>query len=130
PVYHYNWYGRERYEVAADKPLPSGKVALKLVFDYDGGTSTIGKGGLARILVNGEETAQGHIEKTVDFVFSISGEGLDVGQDTGSQVGPYERGFPFTGKIDRVEVDFRSTLDAAALAALQKGRAEVIARAE
>ncbi|MDR2678721.1 MAG: arylsulfatase, partial [Zoogloeaceae bacterium] len=130
PVYFYNWYGHAHYRVASDKPLPAGRVELKLVFDYEGGTTGLGKGGLARILVNGEETAQGRIEKTTEFVFSISGEGLDVGRDTGSQVGPYEKGFPFTGKIERVDVDFRSTLDLKALAALLAGQAQAVAQAE
>ncbi len=49
--------------------------------------------------------ASGRVEQTVPFLFSMSGETLDVGVDTGSPVGPYPRRFPFSGIIERVEVE-------------------------
>lgn len=47
--------------------------------------------------------ASGRIERTVPFRFSMSGETLDVGIDTGSPVAPYGHAFRFTGRIDRIE---------------------------
>jgi arylsulfatase len=47
--------------------------------------------------------AEGRIENTVPFIFSMRGESLDVGIDTCSAVGPYREHFPFTGGIDRDE---------------------------
>ena len=35
----------------------------------------------------------------------MSGETLDVGIDTGAPVGPYPHRFPFTGTIDRVDIE-------------------------
>ena len=51
--------------------------------------------------------ASGRIERTVPFRFSMSGETLDVGVDTGSPVAPYGHGFRFTGRIDRIDVSVR-----------------------
>jgi arylsulfatase A-like enzyme len=128
PVYHYNWMGHEHYRVAGAQPLPSGRVSLKLVFDYDGGG--LGKGGAARLLVNGRGVAQGRIEKTVPFVFSMSGETFDVGEDTGTPVGPYKAGFPFTGTVHRVEIEVKPALDAEAKQDVAEGELTGALRAQ
>jgi arylsulfatase len=112
PVYHYNWMGHEHYRVAGNEPLPAGNVLVKLVFDYDGGG--LGKGGNARLTVNGGPAAAGRIEKTVPFVFSMSGETMDVGEDTGAPVGPYPPGSPFTGVIRKIQIEVKPALDAKA----------------
>jgi arylsulfatase len=44
----------------------------------------------------------------VPFLFSMSGETLDVGVDTGSPVGPYPPEFRFTGTVDRIDVVLRA----------------------
>ena len=78
-------------------------------FDYDGGG--LGAGGTATLSVNGAEVAQGRIEKTVPFVFSMSGETMDVGIDTGAPVAPYpHHEFPFTGTIQKVDIEVGSVL--------------------
>src|SRR5882724_1564804 len=69
PVYLYNYVGHEKYMVSAKEPLPAGKVTLNLAFDYEGGG--LGKGGTARLFVNGRSVAEGRIEKTVPFLFSM-----------------------------------------------------------
>ena len=102
-AYTYNYFGREITTVASDLPLPVGNVAVGLSFDYDGGG--LGKGGLMHLLVEGVEVASGRVERTVPFVFSMSGETLDVGVDTCSPVGPYEPQFRFTGEIVKIVVD-------------------------
>ena len=53
----------------------------------------------------------------------MSGETLDVGVDTGAPVGPYPHRFPFTGTIERIEIELQPALDAAARRAVRAGRA-------
>ncbi len=109
PIYYYNWMGHEMYKIASDQELPSGYVNLVVDFDYDGGG--LGAGGTATLSVNGAEVAQGRIEKTVPFVFSMSGETMDVGIDTGAPVAPYpHHEFPFTGTIQKVDIEVGSVL--------------------
>jgi hypothetical protein len=111
PVYFYNWLGHETYAVESPKSLPAGPVALKVSFDYDEGQG-LGQGGTATLFVDDERVAGIRIEKTVPFVFSMSGETFDVGIDTGAPVGPYPHEFPFTGKIVKVDIEVGSLLDA------------------
>ena len=101
PAFGYNYLGHELTTVAAAEPLPEGPVALDLSFDYDGGG--LGKGASESLLVNDIAVAGGRIERTDPFRFSMSGETLDVGVDTGSPVAPYGHGFRFTGRIDRID---------------------------
>ena len=102
PHFAYNYLGHELTTVAAAEPLPEGPVALGLSFDYDGGG--LGKGASVSLHVNDTAVASGRIERTVPFRFSMSGETLDVGTDTGSPVAPYGQDFRFTGRIDRIDV--------------------------
>ena len=128
PVYCYNWMGHELYAVESAEQLPPGPVMLTLTFDYDGGG--LGKGGVARLLVNGKPTAEGRIEKTVPFIFSMSGETFDVGEDTGAPVGPYAHGFPFTGTIQKIEIELRDMPDAAAQRTIQQGQVNAALKAQ
>ena len=41
----------------------------------------------------------------------MSGETFDVGIDTCAPVGPYPPEFPFTGVIDKVEIDVATLMD-------------------
>ena len=121
PTYVYNYFGRELTFVASDAVLPEGPVALRVSFDYDGGG--LGKGGTATLFVDGAEVARERVEHTVPFVFSMSGETLDVGVDTASSVGPYPASYPFTGgQIDRVVITLRSALSDGDRAALREGQ--------
>jgi arylsulfatase A-like enzyme len=128
PIYFYNCLGHDMFTVEADTPLPTGDVTLKLGFDYDGGG--LGKGGTGRLIVNGKTVAEGRVEKTVPFIFSMSGETFDVGEDTGSPVGPYEHGFPFTGTIKKVEIELRSMPDAAAQHAMHEGQVDAALKSQ
>lgn len=102
PCFAYNYLGHRLTTVAASDPLREGQVALGLSFDYDGGG--LGRGASVSLLADGAEVARGRIERTVPFRFSMSGETLDVGTDTGSPVAPYGHGYRFTGGIDRIAV--------------------------
>jgi len=105
PSYTYNYLGHEITTITGRQPLPEGPTTLALSFDYDGGG--LGKGGSATLSVDGNPVATGRLEQTVPFLFSMSGETLDVGVDTGSPVGPYPNEFPFTGAVDRIDVLLR-----------------------
>ena len=120
PTYLYNYFGRERTVLTGPDAVPAGPALIGVVFDYDG--NGLGKGGDARLTVNGATVAEGRIERTVPFVFSMSGETLDVGVDTASPVGPYEPRFAFTGTIDRVVVDLRSQLPSDAARDFEDGQ--------
>ncbi len=128
PVYYYNLYGRILTRIAGAEPLPPGDVEIGVTFDYDGGG--LGKGGAVRLTVDGAEVATGRLDRTVPFLFSMSGETLDVGVDTGAPVGPYPHRFPFTGTIERIDIDLHPELDAAQRAAVHDGQARAALAAE
>ncbi len=106
PMYTYNFLGLSSYKVASPKPLPEGKVTIRYEFAYDGGG--LGKGGKGTIFVNGEQVAEGRIEKTQPNFFSAD-EGADVGQDGETPVtSDYkERDNQFTGKIGKVTIELK-----------------------
>lgn len=113
PAYTYNWLGINEYTVASTQAMPAGKVTIRFEFAYDGGG--LGKGGMGKIFVNGQEVASGRIEKTQPNIFSAD-EGTDVGLDEGTAVSStYSIPFKFTGKIHKVTVDLKpaTTADAA-----------------
>ncbi|NOK23932.1 hypothetical protein HMI50_43910 [Corallococcus carmarthensis] len=128
PVYFYNWMGHESYAVECAEALPPGDVTLKLAFDYDGGG--LGRGGTARLWVNGRIAGQGRIEKTIPFLFSVSGETFDVGEDTGAAVGPYAHGVPFTGTIKKVQIALRSEHDAGTKQAVHAGHVDAALKSQ
>ncbi len=105
PTFAYNYLGHELTTIGADEPLPAGSVVLGVSFDYDG--RGLGKGASVSLRVNDVAVAGGRVERTVPFRFSMSGETLDVGTDTGSPVVPYEHGCRFTGRVDRIDASVR-----------------------
>ena len=104
--YVHNWFGRDRYTITSDQPVPAGKATIRYEFVYDGGGA--GKGGKGTIFVNGQKAAEGRIEKTVPFAFS-GDETADVGQDDATPVTEdYKEGAhnnKFTGKIHKVVIE-------------------------
>ena len=104
PAYCHNWIGLERYTVAGDAPLPAGNVTVTYEFAFDGGEP--GAGGTGTLFVDGEQVAQGRIEHTVGYTFSLD-EGMDVGMDLAT---PVTEEYPmrdnaFTGTIRSVRLD-------------------------
>lgn len=127
PAFTYNYLGHELATVAAPQALGEGPVVLGLSFDYDGGG--LGKGATASLLFDDAVASSGRIERTVPSRFSMSGETLDVGVDTGSPVAPYGRAFEFTGRIDRIDVTVSPRpADLAAAIAEAETRAAVAAQ--
>jgi len=101
PTYTYNFFRRQLTTIAAPKALPPGPASIVLHLIYDG---EVGKGAVATLLVNGQQVATGHIPQTVPGVFSFE-ETFDVGEDSASPVGDYKSPFPFTGTINRIDLD-------------------------
>lgn len=106
PTYAYNFLGLQIFKVAADKPLPTGKVTVRYEFAYDGGGP--GKGGTGTIFVNGDKVATGAIVRTQAFAFSAD-EGVDVGEDGETNVSDdYKEGDNnFTAKIHKIVVELK-----------------------
>ena len=106
PIYCYNFLGLQEYKVSAPQALAAGKATIRMNFDYDGGG--IGKGGIATILVNGEQVASGRIEHTQAMIFSAD-ETAAVGVDDATPVTTdyKQHDNVFTGKILKVTVDVK-----------------------
>jgi len=106
--YVHNHVGLERYTITSKDRLPPGKATIRYEFTYDGGGA--GKGGKGTISVNGQQVAQGRIDKTVGFIFSAD-ETADVGQDDATPVTEdYKQGAhanKFNGKIQKVTIDLK-----------------------
>ncbi|MEH6581046.1 MAG: arylsulfatase [Halioglobus sp.] len=105
PAYTYNWFGLERYTIESSQAIRGDSAEIKLAFDYDGGG--LGKGGTARLYVDGKKVAEGRVEKTVPALFSAD-ETADVGRDDATQVA--DRVFAnvkesdFTGYVNKVTI--------------------------
>jgi arylsulfatase len=94
---------RSKTRIADTEKLTPGKHTIAFDFSYDGGG--IGKGGTGTLSVDGKKAAEGRIEKTIPFRFSLD-ESFDVGEDTGTPViDEYDARmpFPFTGTLRKVE---------------------------
>jgi len=108
PEFTYNFLGLDRYVIASDEKLTEGKVTVKLDFIYDGDGA--GKGGMAKLYVNGKMVKEGRVDKTQSNIFSAD-ETADVGLDNQTPValgigyGPEET--KFTGKINKVVVEIK-----------------------
>ena len=91
----------------ASRPVAPGKSTIRFDFAYGGGGP--GKGGVGTIFVNGEQVAQGRIERTQAMMFSAD-ETADVGIDLGTPVvetiGSESRS-RFTGRIPKLTVEVR-----------------------
>ena len=105
PAYTYNYFGLERYTIEAPNAIASGDAEIKMEFAYDGDGT--GKGGVAKIFVNGEVVAEGRVEKTIPAVFSAD-ETADVGKDDATQVADLVfsdvEDSEFTGYVNEVKI--------------------------
>ena len=108
--YTYSLLGLAVDTIAASKPLPTGKVNVRYEFTADT-PGELGTGGTGRLLVNGEQVAEGRLAHTVPLRFS-GYAGMDIGRDNGLPVSPsyyyYLRSpFPFAGRIEKVAFEMR-----------------------
>jgi arylsulfatase len=129
PQYDYNWLGMQRTTIAASQALSPGKATIKFDFAYAG--PGMGKGGKGTLAVNGQQVAEGTIERTQAMIFSAD-ETADVGIDLGTPVVEAigsEAKSKFTGKIPKVTLEIRD-VDAHAEAEVKKAWAEARLRTE
>jgi hypothetical protein len=57
--------------------------------------------------VDGQQVAQGRIDRTIPIRFSLD-ESLDIGEDTSTPVTPsYDVPYKFTGRIAEVAIDLK-----------------------
>lgn len=105
PAYTYNYFGLKSYTVESSKKITSSNAEIKLEFTYDGNGN--GKGGLAKIFVDGKQVAKGRIDKTQPLVFSAD-ETADVGKDEATQVANNVfkdvKDSEFTGYVNNVTI--------------------------
>ncbi len=104
----YSFYGVRSDTLTAPDPLPTGKVNVRLDFvaDEPGKRATSGK---TLLFVNDTQVAEGKLEHTVAFRFSLFA-GMDIGRDNGLPVNPAyakKSPFPFAGKIEQVVIDLK-----------------------
>ncbi|WP_197532349.1 hypothetical protein [Symmachiella macrocystis] len=111
PVYTYNYFGLERFTVAASSAVPAGAATVVLDFVYDGKKKDdVGKGGKVTISVDGKTVAQGRVGKTQPLIFSAD-ETADVGLDNqtpvAKDIGVGRDATRFTGKIKKITLDVK-----------------------
>jgi arylsulfatase len=93
----------DQFRVAARKAVPQGDATVRFEFKQDPGMP--GSGGTLQIDINGEEVAQGRIDRTILLPAGI-GETFDVGLDTGARVtDDYAGEGAFQGQIHKVVVE-------------------------
>ena len=102
----------------ASAETPEVQQALKILRSIVGGQALP-----CDLSLDGVEVASGRIEQTVPFLFSMSGETLDVGVSTGSSVGPYPVMYRFSGTIKKIDVELLSDMNEELAAAFGAGQA-------
>jgi arylsulfatase len=101
-TFHYNVAGIRHFAVSGESTPPSGAHVIDLEFRYDGGGT--GQGGLLTIAVDNAPIAEGRLDCTIPYRFSLD-ETMDFGEDTGTPVSrDYDVPFTFTGTLNRVVI--------------------------
>lgn len=107
--YTFNWVGTYQQDVVAEAPLAAGTHTVVAEFQAEGPSTDPaqpGASGTLTLYVDGEAVGSGSIITQPGY-FCLTGDGISIGQDSGSAVSPnYEAPFAFTGgTIDKVVVD-------------------------
>jgi arylsulfatase len=103
----YSFLGVESYRQTSDKPVPTGDVTVKMLFESD--EAKPGSGGSVSLFANGEQIGGGRLDRTVPIFFS-SYAGMDISRDNGLVVDrDYEDKAPyqFTGTVKNVVFDLQ-----------------------
>ena len=107
-VYEYNWFGRERYRIVSDIPLPTGDVEIVLDYTQRPFKPLVESiGGPAKLFINGKLAGAVEVANVTPGRFSAT-ETLDIGMDLGSTVSMdyHDKApFAFTGTIKTVRID-------------------------
>lgn len=100
--YCYNLFGIRRFYVASEPVLAAGRHQVRMEFDYEG--PGLGKGGVARLYVDGAAVGEGDVEATAAMIFSAD-DTCDIGREDGALVADdYPVPNRFTGTIHWVEI--------------------------
>lgn len=105
--YVYNWLGDVIQKISSSSTVPAGRHAFTAEFAMDGeDTETKSALGTLTLYIDMEKVGEGRIRTQPGF-FTLTGDGLCVGRDSGSPISPdYSAPFAFTGgTIDRVVID-------------------------
>ena len=87
----------------ATREIPAGTHQVRMEFDYDG--PGLGKGGTARLFLDGEQIGEGTVGATAAMIFSAD-DTCDVGREDGALVAEdYPVPNAFTGEVNWVEID-------------------------
>ena len=102
PVYRLRVFDAEEITLRGRAPLAPGEHVLR--YEFVAGGAGPAPGGTGRLLVDGEEAASASIRRSAPMYYSID-ETFDIGLDTGSSPAGYRAPYPFTGQIERVDVE-------------------------
>ena len=104
PAFDYNFFEVERYRTQSSEALPSGKSTVRVeLTPVEPGPA---KPATVKLFVNGKQTGEGRVERTVPFRYSV--EPFDVGMDNVSAVSDaYKSPFPFKGRIEQVTIEVK-----------------------
>ena len=98
-IYVYNFLGIEEQRLEWSAPLPKGRVSIGVVFTKKGLTPEKVPHGDVEMYVNKKSVAKGTMRTQLGH-FSLSGDGLAVGRDTGDAVSrSYRAPFVFRGGV-------------------------------
>lgn len=101
----YSMLGMDTYKQDATKKLPTGEVAVKMLFEAT--EPKPASGGHVTLFIDGEVVGEGDVPMTVPVTFT-SCSGVDIGRENGLVVDlAYEDQAPyaFTGTVKRVVFD-------------------------
>jgi arylsulfatase A-like enzyme/uncharacterized membrane protein len=103
----YSFLGVETYRQVSTKPIPTGDVTVRMLFESE--QPTPGSGGHVTLWADDQLIGEGDMPQTVPLAFS-SYAGMDVGRDNGLVVDrDYEdkAPYPFTGTVHEVVFDLK-----------------------
>jgi len=103
----YSFLGVDTFKQVSTEALPTGDVAVKMLFEID--EPKPGSGGAVTLWVNEQQVGEGRLDTTVPIAFT-SYSGMDVGRDNGLVVDlDYEDMAPyaFTGTVKEVVFDLK-----------------------
>ncbi len=102
--YYYNYFGKERYDVAS-KDLPEGQIELKM--QYTQTSKEYAGGGDVVLSINGKTDTKQSIGHVVPVKFSAT-ETMDVGMDLGAPVSnQYHSPFAYPSVIESVHYQMK-----------------------
>jgi arylsulfatase A-like enzyme len=103
--YTYAMLGIRTYHQRANRPLPTGRVTVRMEFTAD--KNEAGTPGTAELFYEDQLVSRMRLDSTVPIMFTAYA-GMDIGRDNGLPVDKSyasQSPFPFTGVIRKVEIE-------------------------